>query len=370
MSKNIQKRLQNLAIRRTGFQKDGQFGMDALQEAYTAGPPEEQYQKRAAKENSKYALGAMQEVEPKYTAICLSEAERVKLQLRAGFNALGIAVDFKIQGSVAANLHIRGSSDVDMLLLDDRFFTYDADGNLAKGGRYTPYLGKNPLDSLREIRTEALKILRDKYPEVKIDAGPKAICLSGGSLRREIDVVPSHWHNTIDYQNQLSEYLRGIYILDNDKNNRLFNQPFLHIQRIDERDQVANGSLKKSIRLCKNVKQDANDDGNNIQLSSFDIAACMWHSNLNIWKFSLQRELGILGETARHLMFLNANRQYAATLDVPDGSRKIFDSDGKFTFLDGLTREITDLAIEVAIEQGATRDWEKVQGILNESIVA
>jgi hypothetical protein len=132
---------------------------------------------------------------------------------------------------------------------------------------------------------------------------------------------------------------------------------------------MSNGSLRKSIRLCKNIKQDANQEGNNIQLSSFDIASVMWHSNLYIWKFPKQKELGILGETARHLMFLNANRAYAKTLDVPDGSRKIFDSEDKFIHLDRLAREVVDLAVEVAIEHGAPNDWTKVEETLKNVLV-
>jgi hypothetical protein len=230
MSKDIKGRLQNLATRRTGFKKDLIFGLDAAGAVYASGPPEEEYQKRAIKENSKYALGSMQEVDKKYTAVCLSEAERVKAQLKTGFDKLGIAVDFKIQGSVAANLHIKGSSDVDMLLLDDRFFTYDSDGNKANSYN-SPYTAKTPTDSLREIRKEALKILQQQYPEVTIDAGAKAICLSGGSLRRDIDVVPSHLHETVEYQSTLLKHFLGVFILNNDDGLRIFNKPFLHIQK-------------------------------------------------------------------------------------------------------------------------------------------
>ena len=369
MGKDVKVRLKNLAARRAESSKN--LALDSVRVGYEYAPLEEKYQKRSSKENSKYTLGAMQEVEPKYTAISLSEADRVKVQLKSGFSILGIAVDFKIQGSVAANLHIKGSSDVDMLLLDDRFYTYDAEGSKATSNKYTsPYKGKGPVDSLKELRTEALKILRNKYPEATVDAGAKAICISGGSLRRDIDVVPSHLHETTTYQSSLQEHFMGVFILNNDDATRVFNQPFLHIHLINEKDKAANGSLKKSIRLCKNIKQDAKEEGNVIEISSFDIAAIMWHSNLHIWGFSAQRELAILGETARHLVFLNTHREYARTLEVPDGSRKIFDSDAKFVHLDKLTSEVTDLAIEVATEQGAMRDWAHVQKILQEATVA
>ena len=370
MSKTVKTRLNNLALRRTGFKKASPFemGMDALSEAYSA-PPEERYQRRATEENTKYTLGARQEVEPKYTRVSLSEADRVRGQLQTGFDTLKIAIDFKIQGSVAANLHIKGSSDVDMLLLDDRFYTYDTTGSKAQFGGYTsPYM-KGATESLQELRTEAIKILRDKYPTATVNAGPKAIGLSGGSLRRDVDVVPSHWHDTAEYQQLRQDYYRSVYILDNDQPSRLLNMPFLHIQRIDEKDRVANGSLRKSIRLCKNVKVDFNDEGGNIHLSSYDIAATMWHSNLHILKYSDYQELGILGETARHLQFLQQNHLFAQTLVVPDGTRKIFDRPEKLESLATLSREVTDLAIEVAIEQGGGGGWAEVEKSLRNSFL-
>lgn len=370
MSKNAKTRLNNLALRRTGFKKSSPFemGMDSLNEASWT-PPEESYQRRTTQENTKYSLGAMQEVEPKYTQVSLAEANRVQGQLQTGFDAINISVAFKIQGSVAANLHIKGSSDVDMLLLDDRFYTYDTTGSKAQSGGYdSPYI-IGATESLQEIRTEAIKILRSKYLTVTVNAGPKAIGLSGGSLRRDIDVVPSHWHDTAEYQQRRQDYYRGVYILDNDKPDRLLNMPFLHIQRIDEKDQQASGSLRKSIRLCKNVKADFNDEGGNIQLSSYDIAATMWHSNLHILKYSVYQELAILGETARHLQFLQENQSYAQTLVVPDGTRKIFDRPEKLESLATLSREITDLAIEVAIEQGGGGGWAEVEKALRNSFL-
>ena len=57
------------------------------------------------------------------------------------------------------------------------------------------------------------------------------------------------------------------------------------------------GGLRKSIRLCKSVKADSDRD---IQLSSFDIAAIMYHADMNAAHGSIRR-FGRAAETQRHL---------------------------------------------------------------------
>jgi hypothetical protein len=48
------------------------------------------------------------------------------------------------------------------------------------------------------------------------------------------------------------------------------------------------------------------------------------------------------------------NEAWAKTLDVPDGSRKIFDTEAKLRGLRALSLEVDDLAREVAKEQSPT----------------
>lgn len=129
------------------------------------------------------------------------------------------------------------------------------------------------------------------------------------------------------------------------------NLPFLHIKRIGDLDDSVLGGLRKAIRLCKNVKADANDEGNGIALPSFDIAATMYHADLDALRSGAIYELAILAETQRHLDALACNLAHAGTLTVPDGSRRIFDTGEKLEGLVKLSVEIDDLAREVTKEQ-------------------
>jgi len=75
----------------------------------------EAYEKRVTSKATKYALGAMQEVDPRSTQISHEEAEKVERNLKEGLSSEGLYPAFRLQGSVPLNVHIRGVSDVDLL---------------------------------------------------------------------------------------------------------------------------------------------------------------------------------------------------------------------------------------------------------------
>jgi hypothetical protein len=353
VTRDIGKRLQQLKARRSGADRiavlNSTDGLDVLAKSIYG----ESYTRRAAgQKHTQYALGAMQPVDADYTRISLAEAERVGKQLDAGLRARGRDVGFRLQGSVPCDIHIRGVSDVDLLVLDEAFFTYDTSGSRARAGQFNSPIAYTPLSALQSLRSGAESILKDKFPQAKVDtSGAKAIKLSGGSLRRPVDVVPSHWHDTSDYQVTWRETDRGVKILDKSVPQSVLNMPFRHIERIDQRDAQARSGLKKAIRLLKNVKADAIEEGAKIPLPSFDIASAMWHADLGALAAGSVYELAIVAESVRHLDYLARNAAHAKTLLVPDGSRPIFNTVEKLEALIQLSLEIDDLALQVAREQ-------------------
>ena len=133
------------------------------------------------------------------------------------------------------------------------------------------------------------------------------------------------------------------------------NLPFLHIDRVHSRDANASGGLKKSIRLCKNVKNDAIEERRSINFPSFDIAATIYHASMANLQIGSVYELAVLAETQRFLDELYHNPEKTKSLLVPDGSRRIFDTDEKYNGMKALSLEMDDLAKEVAKEQGVVR---------------
>lgn len=352
MARDINKRLTQLRVRRGGTDRLGRLNETASAEVLRKSYLEEAWQKRARTQPyTRYALGAMQEVDTDYTRISIETAERVGNQLLSGLTSAGISVEFRLQGSVPLNVHIRGVSDVDLLNLETSFLTYDPSGNRGLSNYYTP-TPKTSIGVLQTLRAESEKILTARFPAATVDkSGGKAIAISGGSLPRPVDVVPSHWHENQAYQSSGLERDKGVKILDKKVQVTIDNLPFLHIHLIGERDKRARGGLKKAIRLCKNVKNDAVEEGRAINISSFDVASAMYHSDIDALSNGVFYELAILAETQRFLDELYHNPTKAKTLRVPDGSRCVFDTEEKYNGLKALSMEMDDLAKEVAKEQ-------------------
>lgn len=353
MSRNIDQRLSSLQARRTGTDTRSfeRLGFEAKLEVLAKSLAFEPWQRRAASQpHTRYALGAMQAVSTEYTRISVETANRVGKQLE---NRLSMPVEFRLQGSVPLDVHIRGVSDVDLLVLDTNFLTYALYGPGSLAGQYRgPPAQRGSLDVLKSLRSEAEKALKIAYPAADVDcSGGKCIALSGGSLARPVDVVPSHWWDTFEYQAKRQEKDRGVTILNKKIPETTDNLPFLHIDRIDTRDQIVIGGLKKAIRLAKNVKNDAENEAGAAQLPSFDIAGLLYHADQATLRSGYFYELAILLETQRFFDWCYQNPTAARALRTPDDRRNILDTDAKFAGLRTISCELDKLARAVTREQ-------------------
>jgi len=350
MSADINKRLRALDARRHGFDRSSVI-FDSASGFEARAHLSETYQKRSSGYHTRYALGAMQAVAASYTALSVAEAERVQAQIATRLDRDGLSCTFRLQGSVPGNIHIRGVSDVDFLVLEQRFHHYDATGVLALAGHYrNPYL-PSAVDTLLDLRHRLEAALKDAYPAAEVDCtGAKAIQLSGGSLRREVDVVPASWNDTAEYQRTQSDDFRGVNILDKPARQLIHNLPFLYLRRLRERDDETWGGLKKAIRLCKTLKADAISDGKKVEISSYDIASALWNAAAGSLQAGIVKELSILAATTDYFVYLVANPAYAKTLQTPDGSRRVFDTQVKLDAAAVLAQELLELSRAVSEE--------------------
>src|SRR5277367_5626647 len=111
MARPIDNRLTSLRSRRVGTDRMGRLAEDARAQILAKSAQTESWQKRSMLPYTKYALGAMQEVDSDYTRISRETAERVGGRLDEGLKSAGRAVEFRLQGSVPLNVHIRAVSD-------------------------------------------------------------------------------------------------------------------------------------------------------------------------------------------------------------------------------------------------------------------
>lgn len=352
MAVDYKQRLQTLKNRRLGLDSrslafDSVAALSKSLESFSfteSVRQSEAYEQRGKKDSIKYALGIMQEVDPEYTRISIEEGERVRKQLNSGLVPT-IPVAFDYQGSVPLNVHIRGVSDIDLLVLHDGFVTLDWSG--LKAHTYISS-GRSSIEDMITLRNNCESILDNKFPAATVNKnGAKSISISGGSLRRKVDVVPSHWHDTAAYQQSNEKHDREIRILDKTIPDTLANRPFMHMNCIEEKDLATNGCAKKSIRFLKNVKEDSEK---NIKLSSYDIASLVWHFDSLSLNQPSYFDLRLIAIIQVQLWLLIYNRSHTESLNVPDQSRKIIDSSGKFDSLVLLSKEVDQLAADIAQE--------------------
>jgi len=365
MAQPIEERLRRLSDRRKGLDRLSDLSFTDQATVLAKGMVSEDWQSREAqKKHTQYTLGAMQSVGSEYTEITLETARRVGRQIESNLTP---KPEFRLQGSVPLDIHIRGVSDVDLLVLDNSFFVFHPSGRLANS--YAPSQ-RNQLDVILELRTASEKILKNAYPAAKVDcSGSKAIKLSGGSLPRPVDVVPAIWYRTVEYQNSLNECDAGVTVADKSVPKTIDNFPFLHIKLINDRDLVCAGGLKKLIRLAKNIKADS-DRAALKKLSSFDIASFMYHADQNNLYLGQFFELSVLAELRRFLDWAYFHEVEARAFRTPDGTRYVLDSKEKFEAIKEFSYEVDELARRVAVEQQALADqtnWGDIAKALKET---
>ena len=146
-----------------------------------------------------------------------------KVSLKEELPKYGFNPDFKYQGSVPCNTHIKYHSDIDLLVIIDKFEIFENSARIRNR-----YMG-DPKEDLTNLRAVCIEILKKSYSVADIEKNSKSIKISGGSLRRHIDVVPANWYNSEKWYDTEIDYYRGIQIFDNKTKERHKNFPFLNI---------------------------------------------------------------------------------------------------------------------------------------------
>lgn len=267
--------------------------------------------KSEIEEAQEYVTRAMEELPARSTEISYQEGNRVKQHLKEELPNYGFNPDFEYQGSVPCNTHIKFHSDIDLLVIIDKFETVENSARIRN--RYTG----DPKEDLARLRAACIKILKENYTVADIEKNSKSIKISGGSLRRQIDVVPANWYNSENWYNYNLDYYRGIQIFDSKTKERYKNFPFLNIHLIDEKDRQTCGLYRPLVRLAKTLKEDSES---NINISSYDIQALLYNmDNSNFF----QNVKDTLIYTTDYLYKTVQNPYKYQSLVVPDGTRRI-----------------------------------------------
>jgi hypothetical protein len=305
-----------------------------------------------------YIRTAMKSVEPEYTQKSLNAGDQVKAHLSNGLSN----VSFEYQGSVMTNTHIKGYSDIDLLTICDKFYTYDkyntnkilenselkrvyssfSISRLEREEKVASYLGDD-LSDLRSIRLTSERILSNIYINCDIN-NCKAIKIHNSNLNRYVDIVTANWYDDVtSIINDKGDY-RGIQIYNKDDNKKeKADYPFLSIKRINERSRETNGRIKKMIRFLKNVKINSEHE---IDISSFEINAICYAIDISLYRYS---ELSSLIEVIyNQLTNICTNQNYFNNLVSVDGREYVFrNNSSKLNQLKLLLNEVSGIYSEL-----------------------
>jgi hypothetical protein len=181
---------------------------------------------------------AMRGVEPEYTQKSKEAGERVKEHLSSLLN-----INFKYQGSVMTNTHIKGASDIDILTICDKFYYWDSsavynilNNPTEKAKYYSSQISKLereanlsfytgiPLEDLRKIRLDSESIVQNIYTQIDTSKG-KSIKIRNLSLKRDVDIVTASWYDNVSSILNDKGDFRGIQVYDKNRNERCLIRP-------------------------------------------------------------------------------------------------------------------------------------------------
>lgn len=330
MKKNYTQRLEKLKKRRLDEQ---------LQKALLS----ESFSDIRISESVKYALESMSPIDQSYTKNTYVASENVRNHLTKGLNNKGLTVEYRHQGSVETDTHIKLHSDIDILVFTEKYHSMELPLTPSN-----PYQG-DPLADLRELRKECYNVLNSIYNQVD-NSKAKSIQVFPTNPKRKVDVVLSNWVNTQDYQTTSNEKYRGIHIYDKDSHSRQKDFPFMHITNVKAKNTIVSGGLAKLVRLLKTLKVDADYE---INMSSFEITSIVYameNHSLNKPKY---QDLLLLNEGSRQLDKVITDKFYRESLTSPNGKEKVFGtSETKIVELKKLKLELDELIEDIIEELG------------------
>ncbi|PHN85074.1 hypothetical protein CSB62_15415 [Vibrio splendidus] len=345
---NFENRLTKLKERRHGHYSDDvlkSIGLESSKATFDSLQNlGESYESLTESAAIKYTIGAMSQVDPEYTKVSQRTGERVADTLTNLLKTDDKLVTSRMQGSVPLNIHIKGHSDVDMLMISTPVVLVQTPQS--PNAHYLPPSDARPMeDILRDLRLTCEDRLTTRYPSVTVDCGnAKSIAMEGGSLQRKVDIVPACWFDTIEYQESKKEVDRGVEIYDKKNHKLIGNSPFKHMDLVEKKDAFYGGNLKKLVRLLKNLVADM-PDAKNAQakkLSSFDLVSIVYSMD-DLLICSSYTPLLLIDRLLTKLNQFLENVFLQASQKVPDNSRIIFDTDSKIVALRVIRDEIQSL---------------------------
>lgn len=286
-------------------------------------------------EGIKYILGAMQAI-PKWNTDFLCQ-QGIDFSQNI-ICSIDIPLTFRFQGSVPLNVHIRSGSDLDILFIHSEYLYVP---EKIDPYRYTN-TGIDIKNIILHIKNKCQSIFNQRlYRNERHDKSIKLIrCLAVNT-----DIVPACWYHTKEYQLSGKEEDMGVTILKEKEKKVIQNYPFKHIYLVNNKNSLYNDILGKCIRLLKNIKADL-QNSSAITLSSFDITSFIYYMPERFPDFiniKMNDDLALANCMHQYIQYALTHKDVFSLLCVPDNSRLIFDSPHKFSSLQTLDKNLSEI---------------------------
>lgn len=325
MALNYDRRLQNLQNRRF----DSRLNESALSKSFSTSD---------LPKNMKYLIESMMPIEKTFAQRTIEAATNVQNHLENAYS-LHFGRAYRRQGSVETNTNIRIYSDVDLLNIINRYYF------LAPSlPNPDPYRDSDPDEDIKEMRKQALKILKGIYDEVD-DSNEKCISILNKNLKIWVDVVFAYWYNTEDYERFKSEYYRGVKIKSRSATPDF---PFAHISRVQDKGDLTQDGSRRGIRLLKTLKEDSETKIHLVK--SFHLTTVV-HSIDNTYLFYQPgNDINIAQAISDKLYRIINDPEYRKSIKSPNGCEQPLTNDELVKELRLIKADLDDLIFDAKSE--------------------
>ncbi|MEP5611874.1 MAG: hypothetical protein ABJP45_06475 [Cyclobacteriaceae bacterium] len=253
----------------------------------------------------RYTLESMLEIDVSYAYKVYNNSRRIHEIINRELTKRGIPVDYRYQGALKTFTNILLYGDVEIIVLK-----------------------KNPSDKphldVKELGDILLEILSGDHNFKSVDFSDKTrIRVTAQKPTCEIDILPSVWVSTPDYDKTKNEIYRGIVEYDfvNTKVKKYL--PFLNIARFNARNEHTGGVLKSLSRLLGTLKKDLEEP---IDLRDSEINSMMYAIPEEDLKVDQEHLLSLLPLVENHLNNLIVDDEFYKSLRSPSRMEKVFAS--------------------------------------------
>lgn len=283
----------------------------------------------------------MRPIDKKYNDITLQASENVRTHLERELR-LHFDRDYRTQGSVICGTNIQLHSDIDLLNIIARYHYLQP--SLPNPN---PYTESDPQMDIEQLREQTTKIMKATYDKVDV-TGAKSIWIYNKNLRRKVDIVFAYWYNSAQYNENRSEYYRGVQLYDFPSHVRQDpDYPFAHIQNVNWKGERTNDGSRRGIRLLKNLKADSDQK---IDLSSFQLTTIVHSIDDTQLNYKNGAEWSIAKAVSEEMNTLIEIPTYRKQVKSPNGTENPLADDSTVAELKKLKLELDELLVDTAKE--------------------